>query len=192
MTRHGWLRQPQRVVNVADADFVAAEQRQNPKPRLVRQGFEDAFQPIDRVPFFRAGGSAHICVLTNVSRGSIFAKTNIQGATHGRDQGSGSTEIRSGRAAGSDRRAGQLWMRYLEWLWTRSDHLESLRRCPGRRNPDRSAAGVTGLWKPHRTRRTEGRRDRARPRVRRWHRRPAVGQACWADGEGVRTGYDRG
>jgi hypothetical protein len=50
MPRHRRLRQPEAVMEMADAHFVAAQQRQNPQARLVRQRLEHRFELIDRRP----------------------------------------------------------------------------------------------------------------------------------------------
>jgi SAM-dependent methyltransferase len=58
----------------------------------------------------------------------------------------------------------------------RPDHRQPVRRGAGRGEvPSRGAAGLAGLRQPHGARRAEARRDGARPRLGRRHRRAAVG-----------------
>ncbi len=72
-----------------------------------------------------------------------------------------------------------------------SDHRQPLRRSAGRRGARQRAARLAGLRQPDGAGRTEGGRDRARPRLRRRHRRAAVGPARRADRRGLRPGHDR-
>jgi hypothetical protein len=67
MARDRRLRQAEGVVDVADADLVVRQQREDAKPRLVSQRLEDVFQLVDRRPAFCGGCPPHIFALTNVS-----------------------------------------------------------------------------------------------------------------------------
>jgi hypothetical protein len=37
VARNGWLRKPQGLVDIADADFAIGEDTENPKPRRIRE-----------------------------------------------------------------------------------------------------------------------------------------------------------
>jgi hypothetical protein len=77
MAGNGWLREPQAVVDVADAHLVVPQEREDAEPRLVGQRLEDILQLVDGSPALHRRCSLHIFALTNVSHRRIFAKTNI-------------------------------------------------------------------------------------------------------------------
>ena len=44
VARHGWLRQAEALMDVADADLSAGEQSKNPQARGIRKGFEGVLE----------------------------------------------------------------------------------------------------------------------------------------------------
>src|SRR5688572_6086904 len=81
MTRHGRLRETEAVVDVADADFVAPNQREDAQARLVGQRAEHTLEAIDSAAVSGCCGSLHIFALTNISPPYIFAQAYIRRRT---------------------------------------------------------------------------------------------------------------
>src|SRR5690242_19540260 len=86
MAGDGRLWQPQAVVNMADADLVVVEQREDAQARLVGQSLEQALQLVDGGPGFWISQRLHVFALTNLSQVTYICEGEYLWRAHGRDQ----------------------------------------------------------------------------------------------------------
>src|SRR4051812_43370217 len=86
--------------------------------------------------------------LDESNMGDLYSPRRIsEEHSHGRNQGSGSAQVRGSGTAGREWRTGRMRMRNI-LLWNGSDHVESLRRSTGGGRTRGGGAGVPRLWKP--------------------------------------------
>ena len=120
----------------------------------------------------------------------IYSSLQIQEPDHVRDSAGGSGEVRRHRLRRHQGFFQPRVLRPCHVRMRRSDHVESVPRRRNQRPAPGCGHGIARLRQSDGLDRLAARPDRARPRLRRRHRRAALGQTRRPDRQGVRPGHD--